>query len=161
MILFPSNQIYRKYTLKKVIFQVTQTKILFPQMGRLLNIRRGCKRIPAIPPLTPRTVHRHLLADRFGGLDNKQLNRLNLTQSTNHFIHNNHVSYIKATVLLKRSKNTLLQTSSRSIDTSISPFSCLQSLRYVAKMERWRKFIINYTSYVELLKRSWSGGGHS
>ena len=35
-ILFVSNQIYCKFTLKKV--QVTQTKILFPQMGRLLNI---------------------------------------------------------------------------------------------------------------------------
>jgi len=35
-ILLVRNQIYRKFTLKKV--QVTQTKILFPQMGRLLNI---------------------------------------------------------------------------------------------------------------------------
>ena len=36
-ILFLSNQIYCKYTLKRV--QVAQTKLLFPQMGRLLNIR--------------------------------------------------------------------------------------------------------------------------
>ena len=42
----------------------------------------------------------YYVADRFGCLDNKQsqLSRLNMTQSTNHFIHNNHMSYIKTAV---------------------------------------------------------------
>ena len=35
--IFPSNQTYHKNTWKNVIFKVTQSKLLFPQMGRLSN----------------------------------------------------------------------------------------------------------------------------
>ena len=68
---------------------------------RLRNTILSCLRFAVWTISVPFAVA-YYVADRFGCLDNKrsQLSRLNMTQSTNHFIHNNHMSYIKTAVVL-------------------------------------------------------------
>ena len=66
VIIFSSNQIYRKIPRKKLIFQVPQTEILFPQIGRLLNISMNhfcllyctdCRRVERVCKRLPEPIH--------------------------------------------------------------------------------------------------------